>query len=165
MKVREVKSKKKGNRTFPNIQPKPQQVPWPWAEVPVEAASSSAGNSPVPMGFPGRAAPGTVTAGPAWHFLIPHPTGNVPPKFPGPPRVSSGNPRICRKGARDGDRIPNQNRSRGKGTGPIGGRTAPITWDSLSPPHPSIPQKLPNTNTSSGTSPKASLGSATAPWN
>lgn len=52
MKVRKVKSKKKGNRVFPNIQPKPRQVPWAWAEVPVEAASSSAGNSQVPMGFP-----------------------------------------------------------------------------------------------------------------
>lgn len=49
LKVRKVKSKKKGNRAFLNIQPKPWQVPWPWAEVPEEAASSSAGNSHMQM--------------------------------------------------------------------------------------------------------------------
>lgn len=48
-----------------------------------------------------------VPTGPAWHLLIPDPTGNPAP------RVSRGNPGNRRKGARDEDRISNQNRCRG----------------------------------------------------
>lgn len=44
----------------------------------------------------------------------------------------------------------------------MGGKTAPITWDSLSPPQLSIPQKF-NTKASNGTSPKSPHGLCHSP--
>lgn len=99
-----------------------------------------------------------VPTGPAWHFLIPDPTGNVPPC----PQGSSGNPGINRKGARDGERIPNQNSYRGKETTHGRENSSHHLGIPSAPPHPSIPQKL-NTNGSKGISPKSPPGLCHSP--